>query len=46
MLDTSKINTTKVLMIHHKIQLSFFINKYCLIRVPKNVDIMGNFYHF
>lgn len=36
MLDTSKIDTTKVLMIH-KIQLSFFINKYCLIRVPKNV---------
>lgn len=34
MLDTSKIDTTKVLMIH-KIQLSFFINKYCLIRVPK-----------
>lgn len=45
MLDTSKIDTTKVLMIH-KIQLSFFINKYYLIRVPKNVDIMGNFYHF
>lgn len=44
MLVTSEIDTTKVLI--HKIQLSFFMNKYCLIRVPKNVDIMGNFYNF